>query len=236
MAQTNDNQDNAQNAVGYLRVSRDSQEESGLGLDAQRAQIEAYASSRGFKIVRWYQDVVSGASELKDRAGLTNLLNDLEPGTKVLVARKDRLSRDLNLALWLEKEAARIQCSIESADGTANGSSPTDVLLRNLILSFAAYERDLIRERTRNALQELKKTRKLGRPPFGYRFDETGNHEEDPEIFPTRSRMIELRDEGLNFSQISRRLNKENHLTQTKKNFTPQLVRGLIKNIEKETG
>ena len=74
-------------AVGYLRVSTDAQDDSGLGLEAQRSQIEAYAASRGLTIVRWYQDVVSGASTVKDRAGLSSLLDGLEPETVVLVAK-----------------------------------------------------------------------------------------------------------------------------------------------------
>jgi DNA invertase Pin-like site-specific DNA recombinase len=220
-------------AVGYLRVSRESQEESGLGLEAQRSQIEAYAASRGLTIVRWYQDVVSGVSTLKDRAGLTSLLDGLEPEMVVLVAKRDRLSRDLNLALWCEKEISRFHCSIESCDGAGNGSSPTDVLLKNLILSFAAYERDLISDRTRSALQELKKTRKLGRPPFGHRFHANGQYETDPDTYPTFERMMELRREGFKFSVVARSLNKENHTSQTGKQFTSQMVRNLITRIEK---
>ena len=219
-------------AVGYLRVSTDAQDDSGLGLEAQRSQIKAYAASRDLTIVRWYQDVVSGASTVKDRAGLSSLLDGLEPETVVLVAKRDRLSRDLNLALWCEKEISRFHCSIESCDGAGNGNSPTDVLLKNLILSFAAYERDLISDRTRSALQELKKTRTLGRPTFGHRFDANGQLEPDPLTHPTFKRMMELRYEELKFSEIARTLNNENHLSQTGKHFTPQMVRNLITRIE----
>ncbi len=219
-------------AVGYLRVSTDSQDDSGLGLDAQRSQIESYAASRGLTIVRWYQDVVSGASTLDKRDGLSSLIDDLQPNQVVLVAKRDRLSRDLMLSLWCEKEIARVSCSLESADGAGNGTTPTDELLRHIVLAFGQFERSMIRDRTRAALQELKKKRKLGRPLFGHRYDESGRLEPDPETFPTLQRMTTLRSEGLNYSVIARTLNAENLTSQTGKQFTPQMVRNLLKTIE----
>jgi hypothetical protein len=45
--------------------------------------------------------------------------------------------------------------------------------------------------------------------------------------------MMELRREGLKFSVVARSLNKENHTSQTGKQFTSQMVRNLITRIEK---
>jgi hypothetical protein len=45
--------------------------------------------------------------------------------------------------------------------------------------------------------------------------------------------MMELRSEELKFSAIARKLNKENHTSQTGKQFTSQMVRNLITRIEK---
>jgi site-specific DNA recombinase len=221
-----------QTAVGYLRVSTEKQNDSQLGLSAQRAQIKEYASRNGLKIVRWYEDVASGASQVNERKGLSSLINELEPETRVLVANRSRVAREMMLSLWVEKEIKRVHCVLESCDGSGNGDSPTDALLRNILSSFADFERHQISDRTKRALQELKKTRTLGRPTFGHRYNDLGELEPDPETYPTYLRMMELRSEGLNYSQIQRMLNKEKHRSQTGKEFSPSLVRNLIARIE----
>ena len=219
-------------AVGYLRVSTDMQEESGLGLDAQKDQIQSYADSKGIEIVRWYSDTASGASHVEDRNGLSALVKDLESNQTVLVAKRDRLSRDLMLSLWIEKEISRVHCTLESCDGAGNGDSPTDVLLKNLILAFGEFERNMISERTRAAMKELGKKRKLGRPPYGYRYTENGILEEDPETYPTLERIRVLQKEGLNPNKITRMINAEGHRSQTGKEFNRNSM-CLILNREK---
>ena len=229
MLKNSSDQDNStRTAVGYLRVSTDSQGDSGLGLNAQRAQIKAYADSQGLEIVRFYKDTVSGGSHPDVREGLSTLVRDLKSNQVVLVAKRDRLSRDLMLSLWIEKELSKVHCSLESCDGAGNEDSPTDVLLKNLILAFGEFERSMISERTRSALHELGKKRKLGRPAFGYRYNDIGLLEQDPNTYKTLDRMKLLRSEGHNYSAIARTLESERKRSQTGKRFTPQMVRNLL--------
>lgn len=211
-------------AVGYLRVSTDIQEESGLGLDAQREQIETYAKSRGIEVVRWYRDTASGATRVDQRTGLSQLVSELESNQIVLVSKRDRLSRDLMLSLWIEKELSRVHCSLESCDGAGNGDSPTDKLLKNLILAFGEFERSMIAERTRAAMKSLAKSRKIGRPPFGFRYDPTGQLEQDPKTHPTFATILALHDEGLNPSRIAKTLNERGLKSQTGKAFSRNVV------------
>jgi DNA invertase Pin-like site-specific DNA recombinase len=49
-----------QPAVGYLRVSTREQGRSGVGLAAQRHDIEAFGAREGFSVNSWYQDVQTG--------------------------------------------------------------------------------------------------------------------------------------------------------------------------------
>jgi DNA invertase Pin-like site-specific DNA recombinase len=68
-------------AIGYLRVSTSEQGRSGLGLAAQRFDIEAFGSREGFSIKSWYQDVQTGAGKdaLVLRPGLAAALKEREP-------------------------------------------------------------------------------------------------------------------------------------------------------------
>jgi hypothetical protein len=49
---------------GYLRVSTREQGRSGLGLAAQRHEIEVFGAREGFSIRSWHQDVQTGAGDL----------------------------------------------------------------------------------------------------------------------------------------------------------------------------
>ena len=48
--------------IGYVRVSTSDQAESGAGLAAQRAAIEAEAARRGWELTEIYTDTASGKS------------------------------------------------------------------------------------------------------------------------------------------------------------------------------
>ena len=50
-------------AIGYLRVSTREQGRSGLGLAAQRHDIEAFGAREGFSVKSWYQDIQTGAGK-----------------------------------------------------------------------------------------------------------------------------------------------------------------------------
>ena len=81
-------------AIGYLRVSTDRQGDSGAGLDAQRASITAYAAQHGIEIVRFEQDILSGAKGIEHRLGLASAIASIQKGYALLIAKRDRLGRD----------------------------------------------------------------------------------------------------------------------------------------------
>jgi DNA invertase Pin-like site-specific DNA recombinase len=65
-----------QAAIGYLRVSTREQGRRGLGLAAQRHEIEAFGAREGFAVKSWHQDVQTGAGAdaLLPRPGLAAAL------------------------------------------------------------------------------------------------------------------------------------------------------------------
>ena len=66
----------AGHAIGYLRVSTSEQGRSGLGLAAQRHDIENFGAREGFTIQSWHEDVQTGAGKdaLLLRPGLAEAL------------------------------------------------------------------------------------------------------------------------------------------------------------------
>src|SRR6266436_9656402 len=88
-----------QATIGYLRVSTREQGRSGLGLAAQRHEIEAFALREGFVVTSWHQDVQTGAGAdaLLLRPGLATALKEAKSARcPLIVSRLDRLSRNVH--------------------------------------------------------------------------------------------------------------------------------------------
>jgi DNA invertase Pin-like site-specific DNA recombinase len=85
-------------AVAYLRVSTQQQQRSGLGIDAQRAAIERFATSESLTISAEFVEFESGkgADALDRRPQLASALAAAKAlKCSVVVAKLDRLSRDV---------------------------------------------------------------------------------------------------------------------------------------------
>ncbi len=156
-------------AIAYLRVSTDRQGDSGAGLDAQRAAITAYAAQHGIEIVRFEQDILSGAKGIEHRLGLASAIASIHKGDALLIAKRDRLGRDQFLSMSLERLVQKKGGSILSADGLGNGDSAGDKFLKSILDAASSFERDLIRARTKAAMQAKRLAGDLiGKIPFGY--------------------------------------------------------------------
>lgn len=162
-------------AVAYLRVSTDKQEN---GPEAQRATIEAWGARGGIRLAAWHADQgVSGASELADRPALATALGELRVlgAGHLVVAKRDRLARDVYVAITIERAIEACGARVTSADGTGNGAEPADQFMRTILDAAAEYERALIRARTKAALA-ARRAHGLpaGPAPYGYRAVATG--------------------------------------------------------------
>lgn len=139
-------------AVGYIRVST---EEQTLGPDAQRAALERWVLTRGVQLVGLFEDrSVSGATALDRRPGLLAALDCMETSNAGLLvaAKRDRFARDVIIAAQLERLVERVGVKLVSTDGASDGDSPEATMMRRILDVFGAFERDLIRGRTRAAL------------------------------------------------------------------------------------
>ncbi len=144
--------------VIYTRVSTAEQGKSGLGLDAQQQDIDAFLNTSSevpYEIVGKFQDVQSGKDD--DRPGLRAAL-DLAKRRKaqLLVAKLDRLSRDVEFIAGIMKRA----------DIRLANMPTVDPFMMHIYAALAEKERKLISERTKAALASAKaRGTKLG----GYR-------------------------------------------------------------------
>lgn len=158
----------ANTAVAYLRVSTDEQARSGLGLDDQRAKLQAEADNRGWQIVAWYSDEgVSGGTAPAKRPGLSAALQAVQgrEAATLMALKIDRLSRSMADAGTLLDQAAREGWQIFTADLAADTTTPAGRAQAGMMITFSEYERNLISTRTRDALAALKaRGVQLGQP------------------------------------------------------------------------
>lgn len=191
--------------VAYIRVST---EEQRLGPEAQRAAIAAWTAREGVRIAaEFVEHGVSGGSELDARPALVGALEAIRShGAGVLlVAKRDRLARDVYIAATLERAVRSAGARIVCADGVANGDTPADGFLRTILDGAAEYERGLIRARTRAALAAKRnRGERVGTIPFGHRLGADGKTlEPDPSEQKAIERVVALRASGHSIRAIA---------------------------------
>jgi site-specific DNA recombinase len=169
-------------AVGYVRVSTQEQAQEGFSLDVQEARIAAYCEAKDWQLARVYRDEGVSGKNL-DRPGVQSMLRDLKgDGVDVVcVLKLDRLTRNIrdlgNLIEDLFDGVALASVSEGFDSSTAAGE-----MVMNLLGTVAQWERKVIGERTKAALDYKAEAGEwLGRVPFGFRIDEAGKLTEDPE-------------------------------------------------------
>jgi len=202
----------ATRAVAYLRASTDRQD---LSPGAQRAAIERWAAGAGVTVVAWHEDLgVSGGTALEERPGLLAAIDALDAhhAGVLVVAKRDRLARDVLTAALVERLCERKGARIQAADGAGNESGPEGALMRTLLDAFAAYERALIRARTKGALA-VKKARgeRIGGVPLGSSVGADGRLAVDAAETAAVARARELRAEGRSLREIAAALDAEGH-------------------------
>ncbi len=153
--------------LGYIRVSSAEQADSGAGLQAQRNAVTAEAERRGWTLLGVVEDAGYSAKSL-DRPGMQVALGQLARGEAdaLLAAKLDRLSRSLLDFAGLLERAQREGWSLVALDLGLDTTTPQGRMMARILATFAEYERQLIGQRTRDALA-VKRAQgvRLGRPP-----------------------------------------------------------------------
>jgi DNA invertase Pin-like site-specific DNA recombinase len=153
-------------AIAYIRVSTDEQV---LSPDAQRSDINAWAAENGIEIASWHEDIgVSGRTPVEERPGLLAALEDRHrfKAPFIVIAARDRISRDMHLTMRLEYELKRNKARLITAREEATDElTPEARALQGVMDVFAELEAAMIRRRTQAALKVAKENGViLGRP------------------------------------------------------------------------
>lgn len=143
---------------GYIRVSTRSQAIDGNSLEAQR---EALVSAGAEKI---YTDTMTG--KVVERPAFDEMLEKVQSGDEIMVTKLDRFARSVGQASELITKLIDDGVIVNVLNVGKLDNSSTGILMRNMLLSFAQFERDLIVERTQEgkAIARQKPGYHEGRP------------------------------------------------------------------------
>lgn len=145
----------------YARVSTTKQDET-----LQIPRCEEFAKRHGWEVVKIYQDEASGRDA--NRPGWKALESDLRRHEfdAIIVTKLDRVMRSLMQLLTIFETFQKYGIVIVTLDqGILDLKSPNGRLQVQLLGMLAEWEKELIRDRTKEALAAKKaKGVKLGRP------------------------------------------------------------------------
>lgn len=164
----------ADRAIGYLRLSPRAAEDERLGLDAQRELIRGWAAGAQVTVMASFEDVdVTGDTDPAARPQLQAALAALDTfeARVLVVAKRDRLARDVSVANAITKAVLARGAVVRSADGVGgDGSTAADELVATVVDATSQYELKIIKERTRAALAAKRRRGEvIGKPRYGFR-------------------------------------------------------------------
>ena len=143
---------------GYARVSTRGQAKDGNSLEAQIALLK----NNSAEVI--YTDSFTGTK--MERPELDKLLKEISKGDTLVVTKLDRFARSVSQASDLITSLIDKGVTVNVLNLGVLDNSSMSTLMRNVLLSFAQFERDMIVERTQEgkAISRLKEDFREGRP------------------------------------------------------------------------
>lgn len=144
---------------GYARVSTRGQAKEGNSLEAQEKQLKENGAEKVY--------VESFTGVKVERPELDKLLNQIHDGDTLIVTKLDRFARSVSQASNLITMLVDKNVKVNVLNLGILDNSSVSILMRNILLSFAQFERDMIVERTQEgkAIARQREDFREGRPP-----------------------------------------------------------------------
>ena len=227
-------------AVAYLRVSTEDQAREGFSIEAQRTRIRAYCAAKGYEFAREFvDDGFSGRTT--NRQGFRDLMRTIREGLvadgvrmrvgAVVVAKFDRLNRNLYDFLATQREMQREDVHFASVDETVDTRGPFGRFFVQIIAAFAELESGIIGERVRHGMRQ--KALQGGfngmSAPFGYEFRDGRLVVLEAEAAVVR-RIVAWKRAGRSFAWITATLNVRGVPTKKGKRWTKRQVFRIVHN------
>ena len=217
--------------IAYLRVSTDKQADKGISLEAQEEKAKAYAGLYDLNLIETVIDAGESAKTL-DRPGLQRALAMLKAGKAdaLLVIKLDRLTRSVaDLGKLIEKYFAPGKSGLLSVSEQIDTRSASGRLVLNILASVSQWEREIIAERTSDAMRHKQSQGEYigGEVPYGFRLV-AGELIEDEAEQEVIQKAKAYQSEGLSLRKIAAELDKQGIKTRRGSLFGANQIKRMV--------
>ena len=157
-------------AIGYIRVSTEQQATEGVSLEAQKAKIAAWCVTNGYELVNVFVDAGISGKSMDKRPGLQDALKSLSKGMALVTYSLSRLARSTKDAISIGETVAKKKADMASLSEQIDTTTAAGKMMFQMLAVLAEFERNLVAERTTNALQYKKATNQkyTNITPYGF--------------------------------------------------------------------
>ncbi len=219
-------------AVGYIRVSTEEQAREGISLEVQEDKVKKYADLHNLDLVEVIRDEGKSGKDL-NREGIQKVITLCKDRSvdHLVVYKMDRLTRrTLDLLTLVEEVFKPNRVQFHSISEKVDTSTAQGKFFLTITGAMAQMERDLISERTREALQyKISKGENVGSPPLGFLAEDKKLLRIDGE-FKVVSYVKSLKRKKLSLRQIANRLNEQGVSTKRGGSWYAGTVRYILRN------
>jgi len=222
-------------AVIYTRFSPRRNAGESESCEVQEAVCRKHCATKGYIVKSVHHDKALSGGDA-DRPSLWQAVEAVDRGEILLVSKLDRLARDVYLSECIKRAVASAGGQIEAVSGDVEGYGPEQEMIRQVLASFAEYERKVISARTKCSMRfHQSNGRKMSRfAPYGYKIDPNNESrllvDEYEQVALTK--IHELLLSGKKGSEITRVMNGEMPEYARGKGWSYPLVYRIITRLE----
>ena len=235
MKRSNTYKNNGNRAVGYIRVSDESQIE-GYSLDAQKVEITRWCDHHDYELVCFYPDegISAHTDKVNKRPQMIRLLEDAERRSFniVVVHTLDRWARNGGVQRQTLKQLGECDVGFASVMEDFDFSTPSGRFLLTTMGGVAEFFSDQLGMHVKKA---HRRRAELGLPigavPFGYRIPEASKVSQvDEREAKAIEEVFHLRAEGQSCGRVAAWLNTRGFHTRDGNAFTAHALRDIFNN------
>ena len=217
-------------AIGYIRVSTEKQANEGVSLEAQEAKIVTWCKANGYELVKVYVDAGISGKRMDTRKELLAALASLKKGMALVSYSLSRLARSTKDALAIGEAVAKKKADMVSLTEQIDTTTAAGKMMFQMLSVLAEFERNLVAERTTNALQHKKRSgqKYTGQDPYGFSSIE-GRLVEVKQEAEIVAEIQAARSSGSTLQSIADNLNGRGIPTKTGKTWAPATIHLLLK-------